>query len=130
MGQRHQLFIIAEVGSRYRVLAALHHQWLYGLTAVQQCLQVITFLQAERNQDEIDTTRIQARTSDKRVGWVPQNTQPGDLVTLIRGAPFPFILRPVDGEHYSIVRDAYIGDIMQGEACPEAEDDWITLAIK
>jgi hypothetical protein len=53
MGQRHPLFIIAKVGSRYRVLAALHHQWLYGLTAVQQCLQVITFLQADRNQAHI-----------------------------------------------------------------------------
>jgi hypothetical protein len=35
MGQRHQLFAIAKIGGRYRSLAALHHQWLYGFTALK-----------------------------------------------------------------------------------------------
>ena len=32
MGQRHQLFAAAKINGRYRSLAAIHHQWLYGLT--------------------------------------------------------------------------------------------------
>ena len=80
--------------------------------------------------DHLDTTRILARTSDRRVGWVPQHTKPGDLVALIRGAPFPFILRRADDEHYTIVGDAYIVGIMQGEACPKADNDWVILSIK
>ena len=36
MGQRHQMFIIAKAGGRYRVLAALHHQLLHGFMAVRQ----------------------------------------------------------------------------------------------
>ncbi|CAH0058200.1 unnamed protein product [Clonostachys solani] len=41
MGQRHQLFVIAKAGKHYRSLAAVHHQWLYGLTALRQCLQLL-----------------------------------------------------------------------------------------
>jgi len=35
MGQHHQIFIIAKIGARYRGLAALHHQWLYGASALK-----------------------------------------------------------------------------------------------
>ena len=38
MGQRHQLFVIAKVKGRYRTLCAIHHQWLYGHTALRRCL--------------------------------------------------------------------------------------------
>ncbi|KAG8907100.1 hypothetical protein FRB99_005355 [Tulasnella sp. 403] len=34
MGQRHQIYAIARVRGRYRCLAAFHHQWLYGCSAV------------------------------------------------------------------------------------------------
>ena len=77
----------------------------------------------------LDTTSVLARISNESIGWVPPNTQRGDFVALIQGAPFPFILRRMGDRHYSIVGDAYIAGIMQGEACPKANDDWITLAI-
>lgn len=35
MGQRHQLFVIAKILGRYRGLAAVHHQWLYGSLALE-----------------------------------------------------------------------------------------------
>lgn len=35
MGQRHQFFIIAKMLGRYRRLAAVHHQWNYGHTALR-----------------------------------------------------------------------------------------------
>ncbi|PPJ55683.1 hypothetical protein CBER1_05877 [Cercospora berteroae] len=46
MGQRHQLFAVAKVASRYRVLAAIHHQWLYGEAAVARALQILKLFQA------------------------------------------------------------------------------------
>ena len=36
MGQRHQLFVVAKVGNRWRSLAAIHHQWLYGQSALKR----------------------------------------------------------------------------------------------
>ena len=72
MGQRHQLFIIAKVGTRYRVLAAVHHQWLYGLKAVEQCLQAIQLLQADVNQAHIRRELQQAVVS---ISWA-DSTRP------------------------------------------------------
>ncbi|KAF7186706.1 hypothetical protein HII31_11938 [Pseudocercospora fuligena] len=45
MGQRHQLFIIAKIGSRYRVLGAVHNQWLYAQFAVRRCRHILELLQ-------------------------------------------------------------------------------------
>ncbi|RSL58863.1 hypothetical protein CEP54_007598 [Fusarium duplospermum] len=41
MGQRHQLFVIARVGKHYRSLAVVHHQWLYGTSALRSCLRLL-----------------------------------------------------------------------------------------
>ncbi|RFU25783.1 hypothetical protein B7463_g10555, partial [Scytalidium lignicola] len=49
MGQRHQLFVIAKVGAHYRSLAAVHHQWLYGLAALQRCLRLLNIFSDETN---------------------------------------------------------------------------------
>lgn len=53
MGQRHQLFIIAKFGSRYRGLAALHHQWLYGVSALRICNNLLTILSDKTNRDAL-----------------------------------------------------------------------------
>ena len=49
MGQRHQLFVIAKILGRYRSLAALHHQWLYGLGAVKSCERIVRLFQDTSN---------------------------------------------------------------------------------
>lgn len=49
MGQRHQFYVIANVDGRYRLLAAAHHQWLYGRGAVRQCLRVLKTLSSSEN---------------------------------------------------------------------------------
>ena len=79
--------------------------------------------------NHLDTTRIIATTSDQKAGWVPQDTQPGDVVALIKGAPFPFILREMDDEHFLVVGDSFIAGIMQGEAILHNDKAWHTLAI-
>jgi hypothetical protein len=49
MGQRHQFFAIARVNNRYRALAVIHIQWLYGHSAVRQCLNTMRILSASGN---------------------------------------------------------------------------------
>lgn len=49
MGQRHQFFAIARINNRYRTLAVVHNQWLYGHSAVRQCLQTMRILGATGN---------------------------------------------------------------------------------
>lgn len=53
MGQRHQLFIIAKFGSRYRGLATVHHQWLYGASALRTCNHLLTILSDKTNRDAL-----------------------------------------------------------------------------
>ncbi|KAF4458745.1 hypothetical protein FALBO_14511 [Fusarium albosuccineum] len=50
MGQRHQLFVIARVGKYYRPLAAIHHQWLYGVSALRSCRRIIRIFSDPSNQ--------------------------------------------------------------------------------
>ncbi|RMD44855.1 hypothetical protein DV735_g446, partial [Chaetothyriales sp. CBS 134920] len=49
MGQRHQLFIVGNVNGRYRVLAAVHHQWLYGSGPTKTCWRILQLLQHAAN---------------------------------------------------------------------------------
>ncbi|KAH8812185.1 hypothetical protein F5884DRAFT_898497 [Xylogone sp. PMI_703] len=49
MGQRHQLFVIAKVGTYYRSLAAVHHQWLWGIYPLYRCLRLLRIFSNEAN---------------------------------------------------------------------------------
>ena len=49
MGQRHQLFVIAKVNGKYRSLAVVHHQWLYGYTALRQCRKILEIFSNPNN---------------------------------------------------------------------------------
>ena len=61
-----------------------------------------------------------ARTDDGHVGWVPDAVKAGQSVCLLQGAPFPFVVGDSgDGVHYRLMGDAYIPDIMHGEAWPD-----------
>ena len=53
MGQRHQFFAMARINKRYRTLAVVHNQWLYGHTAVRQCLNTMRILSAAGNLQNI-----------------------------------------------------------------------------
>ncbi|RFU30332.1 hypothetical protein B7463_g6012, partial [Scytalidium lignicola] len=47
---------------------------------------------------------------------MPQDAQPGDKVTILAGGKVPLILRPRGSSLYQLVGDAYVHDIMAGEA--------------
>jgi hypothetical protein len=49
------------------------------------------------------------------VGLAPKETQPGDLLCVLRGAETPFILRQIRDEFCSLVGEVYVHGIMNGE---------------
>ncbi|KAI0144497.1 heterokaryon incompatibility protein-domain-containing protein [Xylariaceae sp. FL1272] len=52
----------------------------------------------------------------KLFGLGPMQTRPGDLIYVIYGANIPFILRPNDDTTLSLVGEAYVHGVMDGEA--------------
>lgn len=80
MGQRHQLFVIARIANRYRTLAAVHHQWLYGESALQSCLRVLDILRARSNRIPICQELRAARKKDDNF-WARRD----------EFQPFPFV---------------------------------------
>jgi hypothetical protein len=46
MGQRHQIFLVAQVAGQWRTLAITHHQWLYGINAVAKCAALLRIVRA------------------------------------------------------------------------------------
>lgn len=59
-------------------------------------------------------------TEKGNLGMSSSQVRRGDVVALIGGAQVPFILRPGIGRNYTIVSEAYVDGIMDGEAA-EAE---------
>lgn len=78
----------------------------------------------------IDSSRVMATTSMGNLGWIPNTSQSGDLVCVLRGAPFPFIVRERGDGFYTLVGDAYIQGIMHGEAWPENDDETVMIGLK
>ncbi|KAK3642788.1 hypothetical protein LTR56_010612 [Elasticomyces elasticus] len=58
-------------------------------------------------------------TNTGRCGLGPSIMQSGDVVTIVRGADVPFVLRPADKGYYQFVGAAYVNGIMDGEAVEE-----------
>lgn len=91
MGQRHQLYVIAKIAGRYRGLAALHSQWLYGLGAVTRCRRALQVFQAAENRIPIQQELLAARTRPEAF-WNRELTydyEGSGCAEII--APFPFI---------------------------------------
>lgn len=58
-------------------------------------------------------------TKDGRFGFTIRGVRPGDLVCVFNNATTPHVLRKADdreGEVYRLVGDAYVHDLMHGEA--------------
>lgn len=76
-----------------------------------------------------------AVTRQGRLAWCPMKSLPGDSIAILNGATVPFVLRR-DGEggRYSVVGDAFVQGVMDGEAfdgecaSPGTSDEFIELA--
>ncbi|KAH6644634.1 heterokaryon incompatibility protein-domain-containing protein [Boeremia exigua] len=60
------------------------------------------------------------------MGWIPKNCLPGDCVAVMTGGRVPIILRPHDG-YYTVLGDAYIHGIMDGEAIHAGDFKYLEL---
>ncbi|KAH9883434.1 hypothetical protein F4778DRAFT_766939, partial [Xylariomycetidae sp. FL2044] len=45
--------VIAKVGKYYRSLAAIHHQWLYGVSAVRTGLRLVSIFESKHNREAL-----------------------------------------------------------------------------
>lgn len=62
------------------------------------------------------------KTSNNRMGLVPEETRKYDLVVIFLGCSIPVVLRPVRN-CYKLIGEAYIHGIMEGEAMREEGTD-------
>lgn len=53
-------------------------------------------------------------TDNNFIGFLPKQTQLGDVIVIIFGATTPFVLRPVD-DAYILIGECYVHGIMDGE---------------
>lgn len=70
------------------------------------------------NMDECLVNRCFFDTDCGRMGVGPFSTKPGDLVVILFGGDFCFVLRP-KGDQYEFVGDAYLHGVMNGELVRE-----------
>lgn len=88
MGQRHQFFAIARVKNRYRTLAVIHNQWLYGHSAARQCLITMRILRATGNLQGISRD-LKLAESKPESFWEAQPKDQGERVSLSVHAAVP-----------------------------------------
>ena len=84
MGQRHQLFVIAKIRGRYRSLCAIHHQWLYGQTALRRCLDTLNIFGDPSNRMPLQEELLAASKKDEEF-WLAAEDEDEPYI------PFPFI---------------------------------------
>ena len=97
-------------------------------------LRIRFFLRVDNNavaevQQEIGSRtyhRTFFTTRDGYMGTAPRSAKLGDLVVLIAGLDFPFIVRK-NGESYSLIGPAFIHGVMKGERWDDAQLEKIVL---
>ncbi|GJC78263.1 hypothetical protein ColLi_01101 [Colletotrichum liriopes] len=55
------------------------------------------------------------RTENRRFGWAVEGTRPGDIVVILYGCDYPFVLRYNEQRMAKIIGDCYIHGLMNGE---------------
>ncbi|KAL8650121.1 MAG: hypothetical protein Q9210_004004 [Variospora velana] len=91
MGQRHQLFVIARINGRYRQLCAIHHQWLYGHTALKRCLDTLKIFENATNWMPLQQELTIAAKQDDDF-WNPAGPRDSYGNDKNSHIPFPFIM--------------------------------------
>jgi hypothetical protein len=87
--------------------------YLYRQTDVPPFLQRV---------EECVWNRRLTKTSNNRMGLVPEETRKDDLVIILLGCSVPVVLRPVRNCN-KLISEAYIHGIMEGEAMREEGAD-------
>lgn len=122
MGQRHQLFVIARINGRYRQLCAIHHQWLYGHTALRRCLDLIKIFQHPANRLPLQQELTHASKQNEDF-WSPGDTADSYRITKNSNIPFPFVMTclitgssfNVDGYYHGILVEPFYMKFDEGD---------------
>ena len=67
-------------------------------------------------------------TEDGHMGLGPPEMLPGDTIAILLGGSVPFCLRTVQDapkDHYTLVGDTYVHDLMDGEGVPPNWEDHV-----
>lgn len=113
MGQRHQLFVIANINGRYRTLCAIHHQWLYGQTALKRCLATLKIFADPANKVPLEQELIAARLHDEAF-WTATTATRAEYDKKNSHVPFPFIATClVTGASFDAEEGYYHGVLME-----------------
>jgi hypothetical protein len=71
--------------------------------------------------------RLPFITATGKLGLGYDNIREGDVVTIMKGAQVPYILRPQQTGTYNLISEAYVDGIMDGEALPGATFTWLDI---
>lgn len=73
--------------------------------------------------------RMFIATRDGRISFVPKNSREGDVIAVLAGGRVPIVLRP-ENDHYTVIGDAYIHGIMDGEAVEDCNGELHDLELR
>jgi len=73
--------------------------------------------------------RCFAATEERRFGVVPMLAQPGDWIVIIKGSTVPFVVRPRDDGHFTLVGECYVVGIMMGETLENPDMKWDEIKL-
>jgi hypothetical protein len=68
-------------------------------------------------------------TSGQRFGVVPMLAQPGDWIVIFQGSTVPFVVRPREDGHFTLVGECYVVGVMMGEALKNPAMKWDVLKL-
>lgn len=68
-------------------------------------------------------------TEHGRIGYAPKYARIGDSIVLLAGASVPIILRACESTSFKVIGDAYIHEVMDGEAWPTRDEDLHTFRL-
>jgi hypothetical protein len=79
----------------------------------------------------VTESRRICRTAQGRLGQVRTEAMEGDLFVVIVGAEVPYLLRPTENEGvYTLIGDAFLLGVMQGEALTDDQYETVNIAIE
>lgn len=74
---------------------------------------------ARQYESNLGVTALNRRfcaTSKRYLGWIPASASTNDIICIFKGGPVPYVLRPVDDDHYILIGECCVHGIMDGEA--------------
>ena len=115
MGQRHQLFVIARVSGNYRSLAAVHHQWLYGHTALRRCRGTLKLFEHPGNRVPLERELIAAARYQENFWGASSDSDADEVSQAVKHSekvPFPLIMTCLMLGASFDADDGYIDDVL------------------